>query len=46
MKFKLVIDDKIYFTWSLRPWLVSKYFNIPFDELKIKFRNKDTKKKY
>jgi glutathione S-transferase len=46
MKFKLVIGDKIYSTWSFRPWLVLKYFNIPFDELKIKLRNKDTKKKY
>jgi hypothetical protein len=45
MKFKLAIGDKIYSTWSLRPWLVLKYFNIPFDELKIKLRNKDTKKK-
>jgi hypothetical protein len=44
MKFKLVIGDKIYSTWSFRPWLVLKYFNIPFDELKIKLRNKDTKK--
>ena len=45
MKFKIAIGDKIYSTWSLRPWLVLKYFNIPFDELKIKLRNKDTKKK-
>jgi len=45
-KFKLVIADKIYSTWSLRPLLVLKYSNIPFDELKIKLRNKITKKKY
>ena len=45
MKFKLAIGDKIYSTWSLRPWLVLKYFNIPFDELKIKLRSKDAKKK-
>ena len=45
MKFKLAIGDKIGSTWSLRPWLVLKYFNIPFDEIKIKLGNKDTKKK-
>ena len=45
MKFKLAIGDKIYSTWSLRHWLVLKYFNILFDELKIKLRNKNNKKK-
>ena len=44
MKFKLVIGDKIYSTWSLRPWLLLKYFNIPFVEAKIKLRNINTKK--
>lgn len=43
MKFKLVIGDKIYSTWSLRVWLLLKYFNIPFDEVKIKLRDKNTK---
>ena len=43
MKFKLVIGDKIYSTWSLRPWLLLKYFNIPFAEAKIKLRDKNTK---
>ena len=46
MKFKLAIGNKISSTWSLRPWLVLKYFNIPFDEIKIKLGNKDAKKKY
>ncbi len=44
MNFKLVIGNKMYSTWSLRPWLVLKYFNIPFDEINIKLRNKSTKK--
>ena len=44
MKFKLVTGDKIYSTWSLRPWLLLKYFNIPFTEFKIKLRDKNTKK--
>jgi glutathione S-transferase len=43
MKFKLVIGDKIYSTWSMRPWLLLKYFNIPFAETKIKLRDKNTK---
>lgn len=43
MKFKLVIGDKIYSTWSLRPWVLLKYFNIPFAEAKIKLRDKNTK---
>lgn len=46
MKLKLVIGNKIYSTWSLRPWLVLKYFNIPFDEVRIKLRDKNTKKIY
>jgi len=44
MKFKLVLGDKIYSSWSLRPWLLLKYFNIQFTEIKIKLRNKNTKK--
>jgi len=40
MKLKLVIGNKIYSTWSLRPWLVLKYFNIPFDEVRIKLRDR------
>ena len=44
MKLKLVIGNKIYSTWSLRPWLVLKYFNIPFDEVRINLRDKNAKK--
>lgn len=29
---KLIFGNKNYSSWSLRPWLVLKHFNIPFDE--------------
>lgn len=32
---KLVIGNKNYSSWSLRPWLLLKAFNIPFDEVSI-----------
>lgn len=31
----LIIGNKNYSSWSLRPWLVLKYFNIPFKEILI-----------
>ncbi len=32
---KLVIGDKNYSSWSMRPWLLFKHFGIPFDEVVI-----------
>jgi glutathione S-transferase len=32
---KLLIGDKNYSSWSMRPWLLLKHFNIPFDEVLI-----------
>ncbi|MEZ0391129.1 MAG: glutathione S-transferase family protein [Pseudobdellovibrionaceae bacterium] len=32
---KLIIGDKNLSSWSLRPWLVLKAFQIPFEEIKI-----------
>lgn len=32
---KLIIGNKNYSSWSLRPWLVLKHFNIPFDEEQV-----------
>jgi len=34
-EFKLVIGNKNYSSWSLRAWLVPKYFEIPFAEIVI-----------
>jgi glutathione S-transferase len=31
----LVIGNKNYSSWSLRPWLVLRYFDIPFEEVRI-----------
>lgn len=32
---ELVIGNKNYSSWSLRPWLLLSHFDIPFDEIKI-----------
>jgi glutathione S-transferase len=31
----LVIANKVYSSWSMRPWLVLRHFDIPFDEVVI-----------
>jgi glutathione S-transferase len=36
---KLVIGNKNYSSWSLRPWLLLKQLGIPFDEEKISFND-------
>jgi glutathione S-transferase len=33
--YKLVIGNKNYSSWSLRPWLLMKYQDIPFEEIKV-----------
>jgi glutathione S-transferase len=33
----LVIGNKCYSSWSMRPWLVMKHFGIPFEEVLIPF---------
>lgn len=37
MPYKLLIGNKNYSSWSLRPWLVLRGFNIPFEEVQLKF---------
>ena len=32
---KLVIGNKRYSSWSLRPWLLMKHFDIPFEEIPV-----------
>ncbi|MES1989422.1 MAG: glutathione S-transferase family protein [Pseudomonadota bacterium] len=41
--FELVIGDKNWSSWSLRPWLLMKVSGIPFDEVHIRLRQDDTK---
>jgi glutathione S-transferase len=40
---KLVIGNKVYSSWSLRPWMVLKAFNIPFEETVIPLRAANTR---
>ena len=35
---KLVIANKLYSSWSLRPWMVLSAFEIPFEEIVIPLR--------
>lgn len=40
---KLVIGNKLYSSWSLRPWLVLSHFSIPFEEEIIPLRMPDSR---
>lgn len=40
---KLIIANKLYSSWSLRPWLVMRAFGIPFDEIVIPLRQPDSR---
>lgn len=42
-QFTLVIGNKNYSSWSMRPWLVLKHFNIPFKEVYIPLYQEGTK---
>lgn len=39
----LVIGNKSWSSWSLRPWLVLKHFEIPFQEIPVRLRRPDSK---
>lgn len=45
MSFKLIIGNKRYSSWSLRPWMVLKEFQIPFEEEVIPLYREDSKPK-
>ena len=34
---QLVIGNKNYSSWSMRPWVLLRQFGIPFDEIKLRF---------
>lgn len=40
---KLVIGDRNYSSWSLRPWLAIKQAGLPFEEVFIRLRDASTK---
>ncbi len=39
---ELVIGNKNYSSWSLRPWLLLSHFDIPFDEIRIPLNEENT----
>lgn len=39
---KLVIGNKNYSSWSMRPWVVMKAFGIPFEEVRVALGQPDT----
>jgi glutathione S-transferase len=41
MKLQLVIGNKNYSSWSMRPWVLLREAQIPFDEIALKFGEKD-----
>jgi len=41
MKLELVIGNKNYSSWSMRPWILLREAQIPFNEIQLKFGEKD-----
>jgi glutathione S-transferase len=37
VKLKLVVGNKNYSSWSMRPWVLARQFQIPFEEVQLKF---------
>jgi glutathione S-transferase len=37
MTLQLLIGNKNYSSWSMRPWVLLKHFGIPFEEIKLRF---------
>ena len=40
---QIILGNKLYSSWSMRPWLILKVFAIPFDEVVIPLDMPDTK---
>ena len=38
---KLVIGDKNYSSWSMRPWVLLTHFGITFDEIVVELHRDD-----
>ena len=41
-RYRLVIGNKMWSSWSLRPWLLMRQFGIAFEEINIALRTPDT----
>ena len=42
-RYRLVIGNKNWSSWSLRPWLAMKLLAVPFEEINIRLRRADSK---
>lgn len=42
-RYRLVIGNKNWSSWSLRPWLAMRRLELPFEEINIQLRQPDTK---
>ena len=40
---QLIIGNKRYSSWSLRPWLLMRHFDLPFDEIMVNLYQGDTR---
>ncbi|MGQ0656026.1 MAG: glutathione S-transferase family protein [Betaproteobacteria bacterium] len=38
---RLVVGNKNYSSWSMRPWVLARQFQIPFEEVQLKFDESD-----
>ncbi len=45
MPLKLVVANKAYSSWSLRPWILLAHFKIPFEDVTIPLDQPDTRKR-
>ena len=43
MRLKLILANKAYSSWSLRPWILLTHFKIPFEEVVIPMDEPDTR---
>ena len=43
MPLKLIVANKAYSSWSLRPWILLAHFKIPFEELVIAMDRPETR---
>lgn len=41
--YSLLIGNKAWSSWSLRPWLVMRRFGVPFEEINVRLRQPDSK---
>jgi glutathione S-transferase len=41
--YRLLIGNKAWSSWSLRPWLLMRRFGVPFEEINVRLRQADTR---